>query len=214
MNLKEAFRYQNKIMELVDGCRSILCNDKNITKTKCTHLRKKVMEGAENEVIVEQAPSEDADRINDVIKMLMNLLAERERLFAAIHEAKAKLDIDFDAENSLNNLRHQLALQFRHMADIRSSEVVTPNGGYGFRFNTDGNQISYKCDLERVTAINFDRNMVRDYAAKLGKDSDEMSTRLDQILVNTIVDYTPPFDVNDTFADVFNFFNPGLDFGN
>ena len=206
MNLKEAFRFQNKLQSLLDECRGILNNDRNTTQTECTYLRKKVMEGAENETVVEAAPSEYADRINEVVSLMMYLLSERERLFAAIHDAKAKLGIDFDAEASLNNTRHVMTAALRHMADIRSSEVTTQNGGYGYRFNTDGNQVSYKCDVKRVTTINFDRNLVRKYAAELSRQSDEVSMRLDQALVNAEVGYEAPFDVNDTFADVFDCF--------
>ena len=75
MNLKEAFRYQNKLQGLLDECRNILSNDRNTTKTQSTYLRKKVMEGAENEEVVEAAPSEYADRINDIVEMMMYLLA-------------------------------------------------------------------------------------------------------------------------------------------
>jgi len=207
MNLKEAFRFQNKLQSLIDECRGILSNDRNTTKTQCTYLRKKVMEGAENEEVIEAAPSEYADRINAVVSLMMSLLGERERLFAAIHDAKAKLDIDFDAEASLNSTRHNMVSSLRHMADIRSSEVINQNGGYGYRFNADGNQVSYKCDVKRVTTINFDRNTVRKFAAELSEQSDKVSTLLDQALVNAQVEYDIPFDVNDTFADVFDHYN-------
>ena len=206
MNLKEAFRYQNKLQTLILECRSILYNDQNTTKTKCTYLYKKVMEGAENEEIVEAALSEYAGQINEIVNFMMYLLSERERLFAAIREAKSHLEIDFDAETSLNGTRHELASVLRTMADIRNSEVVTPNGGYGYRFNTDGNQVSYKCDVKRVTTINFDRNLVRKHAAELNKKCDEISIQLDQALVNAVVEYDIPFNVNDTFADVFDSF--------
>lgn len=207
MNLKEAFRFQNKLQALIDECRGILSNDRNTTKTQSTYLRKKVMEEAENEEVIEAAPSEYADRINSVVKLMMDLLEERSQLFAAIHDAKAKLDIDFDAEASLNNTRHDITAVLRRMADIRSSEVISQNGGYGYRFNADGNQVSYKCDVKRVTTINFDRNMVRKCATELSKTADEVSTQLDQALVNAVVEYEPPFDVNDTFADVFDAFS-------
>ena len=70
MNLKEAFRYQNKLQTLILECRGILYNDQNTTKTKCTYLYKKVMEGTENEEIVETAPSEYADQINDIVNFI------------------------------------------------------------------------------------------------------------------------------------------------
>ena len=206
MNLKEAFRFQNKLQRLMEECHSILYDERNTTKTECTYLRKKVMEGAENETVVEAAPSEYSGKINEIISFTMFLLGERERLFAAIRTAKAALGVDFDAEASLNNKRHDISDLFRRMADIRSSEAITQNGGFGYRFNTDGNQVTYKCDVKRVTTINFDRNAVRKYAAELSRQADEVSSQLDQALVNSVVDYEAPFDVNDSFADVLDAF--------
>jgi hypothetical protein len=42
MNLKEAFRYQNKLQHLMDEATDILSDDRNITKTQNTHLRNDV----------------------------------------------------------------------------------------------------------------------------------------------------------------------------
>ena len=39
--------------------------------------------------------------------------------------------------------------------------------------------------------------------AELSKKSDETSAALDAALVNTSVEYEPPFDVNETFAEAF-----------
>ena len=206
MNLKEAFRYQNRLQSLMDEAAFILSNEQNVTVTTETHLRKKVMPEAENEETVQTAPSDYADRINDIVEFLRYLLQEREKLFAAIRIAKAGLDIDFDAAVSLNGTRQSLTGTLRGMADLRASERLIPNGGYGYRFNTDGNQVTYKCDLRRVTTINFDRNAVRKHITELSRESDEVSARLDQALVNTSVAYDAPFDVGDTFADVFDDF--------
>lgn len=203
MNLKEAFRFQNKLESLMTTAEGILEDDRNITTTVNTHLRKKVMPEAENEETVQIAPSEYADRINDVVEFLLYLLHERERLSAAIRSAKAALDIDFDAAVSLNKVRQYITGVFREMTDLRPSEQTIPNGGYGYRFNTDGNQITYKCDLRQVTTINFDRNTVRRHVTALSKEADEVSAKLDAALVNTPVGYEAPFDVGDTFADVF-----------
>jgi hypothetical protein len=54
-----------------------------------------------------------------------------------------------------------------------------------------------------VTTIHFDRNKVRAYASGLNKKSDRISAELDRQMVNTEVSYTAPFDVNDTFAEIF-----------
>lgn len=49
MNLKEAFRYQNKIQNLMDEAESILHRDRNVTKVENTVLRHKVNPDAEDE---------------------------------------------------------------------------------------------------------------------------------------------------------------------
>ena len=70
----------------------------------------------------------------------------------------------------------------------------------------DGNQVSYKCDVRRGTTINFDRNVVREYAANLNKKSNEVSAAIDRCVVTSDVDYIAPFDVGDSFAGVFDAF--------
>lgn len=54
MNLKEAFRFQNKLQSMMDEGSAILSQEQNITQVKTTYLRKKVMAGAEDETIMEQ----------------------------------------------------------------------------------------------------------------------------------------------------------------
>ena len=48
MNLKEAFRYQNKLQALLDEAQGILDCDSNVTKVANTYLRHKVMAEAED----------------------------------------------------------------------------------------------------------------------------------------------------------------------
>ena len=206
MNLKEAFRFQNKLQALMNEAQSILDDSRNICKTETTFLRKKVMAEAENETTVDVAPSEYADRIDKVVEFMLHLLGEQETLAKSIHDAKAALEIDMDAEVSLNGRRQRIAATLRRMADIRSSEHILANGGVGYRFNTDGNQVSYRCDVKKVTTINYNRNTVRAKVAELNKKSDDISTKLDACMVNSKVDYETPFDVNDSFATVFEAF--------
>ena len=84
--------------------------------------------------------------------------------------------------------------------------VVLPNGGNGYCFNNEGNQVSYRCDVKRVTTIHFDRNKIRKMCSELSRKADAVSSSLDAALVTTQVDYTAPFDVNDTFAESFGIF--------
>ena len=206
MNLKEAFRYQNKLQSFINEAQLILNREDNITKVEQTYLRRKVMPEAQDETIVDESASEFSDRITDLVRFMLWLLEQKQKLFAAIRTAKAALPVDMDSEVSLNSTRQSLACTLKRMADLRSSEQVFSNGGLGYRFNADGNQVSYKCDVRRVTTINYDRNVIRRELQKLYRAADEMSAQLDLCLVTSAVDYEPPFDVNVSFSEAFETF--------
>ena len=206
MNLKEAFRFQNRIQGLMSEAQGILVRDQNVTETKNTYLRSKVMEGAEDAVLIDVPTTDYADRITALVDFLIYLLRQKETLAAEIHKAKAAQEIDLDSETSLNASRQSVAAILKHMADIRSSEHVLANGGYGYKFNNDGDQVTYKCDVKKVVTINFDRNAVRRHLAALNRKADEVSAAIDRCIVNSEVAYEAPFDVNDSFSVVFDAF--------
>lgn len=187
----------------MDEVQSILNRDSNITKVENTYLRHKVMAEAEDETVLIVPETEYYDQITDIARFLLYLLNEKAALFAAIRKAKDALEIDMDSEVSLNATRQSIAYTFKRMNDLRNSEQTFSNGGTGYRFNAEGNQISYCCDVKRVTTINYDRNVIRSELGRLNKTSDETSAKLDLCLVTSKVDYEPPFDVNSSFAEVF-----------
>ena len=206
MNLKEAFRFQNKLGSLMEEAQGILSRDANITGVENTYLRKKVFDGAENETVVDTPPTEFADRITDIVRFLVFLMEQREALSKAIRVAKNALPIDMDSEVGLNAKRQEIVRVFKHMTDVRNAEVVINGGGTGYRFNQEGNQVTYRCDVKRVTTINFDRKVVRNLAAEMNRRADLISAELDRCMVNSEVAYEAPFDVNDSFSEIFDAF--------
>jgi len=206
MNLKEAFRFQNRLSALMSEAQTLLSDDANTTQITRTYLRKKVFDGAENETVLDAPVSEFAPHMTEMVAFLLYLLAQREQLSAAIRAAKQGLPIDLDSEVSLNAQRQEIARVLQHMADLRSSEVLLRGGGTGYRFNQEGNQVAYRCDVKQVTTIAFDRKGIRNHVAALHRRSDAVSSELDRCMVNYTVAYEPPFDVNDSFAEVFSTF--------
>lgn len=206
MNLKEAFRYQNKLQTLLDEAQAILGVDANVTRVENTYLRHKVMPEAEDETVLAAPETEYYEQITDISRFLLYLLEEKTRLYAAIRKAKDSLDLDMDSEVSLNAARQSIARTFQRMNDLRNGEQVISNGGTGYRFNAEGNQVTYRCDVKQVTTINYDRKVIRAELARLNRKADEISTRLDLCLVTTAVDYQPPFDVNFSFSEAFEGF--------
>lgn len=206
MNLKEAFRYQNKLQQLMNETQSILSEEQNVTRVESTLLLHKVNPEAQDETTIERSETEYADHITELAMFLMFLLEQREKLSYAIRRTKSAMDMDFDGEVSLNAKRQELAAVLREMGQIRACETVYPGSGLAYKFNAEGNQVSYRCDLKRVVSIRFDRNRIRSFATGLSKKADAISAQLDRQTVTAEVDYQPPFDVNDSFADIFQWY--------
>ncbi len=209
MNLKEAFRFQNKLNELITKSEDILRNEGNIMTVTNTVLKSKVDKEAENEVTREPYRFSLFDlegKVTRLADFLMYLFEERRKLSFAIEKTKAALDIDIDAETALNVKRQEIMAVFSNMVSIRGSEVVISKGGIGYRFNAEGNQTPYKCDVKIVKTINYDRNKVKTYLKKLGHENDETSSKIDYALVSSSVEYISPFDVNDGFVEIFEEF--------
>lgn len=206
MNLKEAFRFQNKITSHLEAAQRVLQRDSNITKATVTYFRKKVDPDAENEVIESEVTTDYADHITEMAEFMLYLVEQKAELARAIRKAKNSLDFDIDAEVSINAARQTVSPVLMHMVELRNSEQNFAGGGYGYRLNNDGNQVSYKCDSKKVTTINYNRNTIRKMLVELNKQADATSAEIDRHIINTSVEYEQPFDVNDSFDDVFEMF--------
>ena len=115
MNLKEAFRFQNKLQSLMEEAQSILGDDDNITRVQNTYLRRKVMKDFQDETTEEAPRTEYSQQITAVAEFLLYLLEEREKLTVAICRAKAGLDLPagLDGQVSLNARRQDIARLLR-----------------------------------------------------------------------------------------------------
>jgi len=209
MNLKEAFRYQNKLDSLIDEAEILMSAQSNLLQTKSTYLRHKVDPSYQDEEVLEANPSDYAAHMTDVVSMVLYLLDLKEKLSQAIRRTKNELPIDIDAEVTLNRARQSAAGILRNMVNLRSSEVTISGGGYGYRFNQEGNQVSYKCDVRKVKTITFNRGKVRGYLTDLSRKMEAVSAEIDRCVVNASVDVEMPFDVNASFDEVFEFYMTG-----
>ena len=122
MNMKDAFRFQNKLKGLMCEATAIAsgsaqhCQSQNHPSAEQGHVRHPGRCGGGG------SPSEYAGHANEVAAFLMSLLEEQEKLCKAIHAAKNSLELDMDSEVGLNRQRQDLAEAFRHMAVLRNSE--------------------------------------------------------------------------------------------
>lgn len=202
MILKEAFRYQNFYSDLIDNCLSYLSMPTNVTNRVRTHLRSATNKDAENETIVmpKFTTFENPEiKTNTVVRLLMDLYEQKSKLTNAISEAKSSASIDIDSEIAINKTRQQIVSALTRMAKIQSKENDTT--GTGKKFNSDGNQVDYTYDVHEVVTIDFDRNMVKAMAKKLNEESDRTSAAIDMANITVEVNFTPKYELDDTFED-------------
>ena len=203
MNLKEAFNAQKQLNAMFERFTSYLKNSANLMKTEEKHFRSQTVSGQTDEVIDVTNYDSKTYPADQVVDFLLVLLEEREKLNSAIHDAKSKVALDIDGAVDLNKKRRAAAVTLAMMNRQKSSSILRKNSGTGYIFNNDGNQTTYRYDVETVKTIDFDRNKVRDRLKKLLSEADELSPQIEAALNDAVVDYVWPFATHATADEIF-----------
>lgn len=203
MNLKESFRYQKFLETMMrSASTSIQMTGHCLTTTK---VHKKNKANADVEDLTEVVECESTFYPNDdVIKFMAWLVEEREKLTIAIGKAKASIGFDVDAAVETNKFRQILNVSVKGM--LRQTPSKRTEQGRDYKFNVEGNQTPYYYDIEVVTEEAYDRNSAKAIMREMISASDKTSAEIDAAMINTVVDYTPVYDVNDSFDDVMSEF--------
>ena len=202
MILKEAFRYQNYLTSLFVQATSYLSREDFITTTTQNHNRSMVNSDAQDEKISVPKVFNVGYKPNDLIDFVVKLIDEKQKLSNAITEAKKSLDMDIDAAMSMNKTKQDFIRVLRRMASIKSTE--SEKEGTSYKFNNDGDQVSYRYPVKEVKAIDYNRNTVKGLISKYKKETDQISTTRDRIDIMTDVDYTPVWEVDTLLEDILN----------
>lgn len=200
MILKEAFRYQNYLTSLFVQATSYLSREDFITTTTQNHNRSMVNPDAQDEKIIVPKVFNVGYKPNDLIDFVVKLIDEKQKLSNAITEAKKSLDMDIDAAMSMNKSKQDFISVLRRMAAIKPTE--SEKEGTSYKFNNDGDQVSYRYPVKEVKIIDYDRNAVKGLIGKYKKETDQISTARDRIDIMTDVDYTPVWEVDTPLEDI------------
>lgn len=199
MNLKEAFRYQNFLNGMINAAGTSIVAPENGYIVKKAHFPNKVNSEAVDYEEIQKA--EDAPENDKVIRAMLRILDERRKLSEAIGRAKANIGFDLDAAIETNKSRQMIAKSIDRMLTRYKAKKSTERG-VGYKFNVDGNQAEYYYDVDVSYEENFDRASAKETARKLITEADDQSSNIDAAMVNTVVDYQPPFNVNDSLEDI------------
>lgn len=200
ITLKKSFEVQNYLSQLLNNALNVLAYNDNITTTKQKHLRKKSYSEAVDEEIIVKKTQELPYTINQLIKFIDIVIAEMDKLTTAINDAKHYEGEYFDAMIAINNKKRNVLRRYDIMAQLKPSETVVK--GTGEKFNEAGEQVTYKYDIEQVTTIDFDRNIIKKKVSQLRKELDETSDAIDAMQLSSMVDYDPIFEIGESLEDV------------
>ena len=199
MNLKESFRYQKFLESLMHSAGMSIQQRDHCLKTTKTHMRNKANADAQD--LTEVVECENAFYPNDiVVEFMVWLVGEREKLTTAIGRAKASVGFDIDAAVETNKFRQLLNSSVKGMLRYTPSKRVEQ--GRDYKFNVEGNQTPYYYDIEVVTEEAYDRETAKKIMRDMISTADKTSAGIDAAMINTVVDYTPVYDVNESFDDV------------
>lgn len=198
MNLKESFRYQNFLENMMaEAGSSLTSREHSLTVTK-KHLRKKSNHEAQD--MVETVDVGEFYMNDDVLSFMLLLVDERKKLTDAIGRAKASVGFDIDAAVETNKFRQTVAARTKAMLRFVPSKRIEQ--GRDYKFNVEGNQTPYLYEIEVETTEAFDRGRAKSVVREIMLQADKASAEIDSALINTQVEYEPPFNVNDSFDDV------------
>lgn len=203
MNLKESFRYQNFLDSMMqEATYSIRTESHGVMVTK-KHLKSNANPDADD--VEEEVVTDDFFANDDVIKFITYLIDERQKLTEAIGKAKASINFDIDAAIETNKFRQSAHSAIKRMLQCsKASKSVAQ--GRDYKFNAEGNQTAYYYDIEVTKEEAFDRDKSKSLMRSIISESDKTSAEIDTAIINTQVDYTPMFDVNESFDDVMTAF--------
>ena len=200
MNLKESYRYANFLDNLLNTAYTYLKSRGFMTTTTEKHFRSKANPDAKDETLVVDKPFDVDFNPNQVIDFVVKVIEEKECLMNAIAIAKHSAEINIDNTISMNKKKQGFVTVLNNLATIKSSEKKGAASDY--KFNQEGNQVSYKYETLVATTIDFDRNDVRNLAKKFMAETDANSAKLDSIEINTEVPFNCEWDINNTFEEL------------
>ncbi len=204
MNLKEAFTYQNYYDRLI-GMVDAYLTGTNSTYTKTfVHLRHAVNPEAEDMEKVEIRAEKLPYDVATVIAFALDVLEEKEKMYAAIRKAKESAELDLDAAIGMNKIRKNLQNVLAGLYQRREYDVVTT--GRDYKFNVNGEQVPYTYEINEKLTVEYDKKDVKKIMKALDAKCNEASKKVDGLNVNLKVDITPKYTLDMDLEDCLELF--------
>lgn len=217
MSIKEAGRYSNFLKSSIYQLEalSMIGFESRIQETKIIHKRSKAKEGLED--IIETEPSVDLIKVEDtsledIDKIIDDLILEKVLLTDAINRAKEKILIDvngFLGDHKLGlDAAIELSKSLRGKSDnfylnlLRKEEGKFIGHETGYTFNIEGNQVAYIYETETKTKLLFSPDDYREENKKRLLLADGISESIDLFMTKALVDFKPKYSYLDSLDEL------------
>lgn len=210
LSLKESFRQLNFLEKNISTLSRSLSNTSNAITIKEIHQKSKVNSDAIDETIDMTAERTYPEAsIVDIAFLVKQLVDQKLKLSLEIEDAKRNLILEWKEDNVNLTLdsaieyakkSRELANNLKSLVDIKSSEGKKTGSAY--KFNVEGNQVSYKYEILTTNTIDFNRNNVNDLYKKLLNKADILSTQIESSMLQNIVEFVPLYDIHDSTAEI------------
>lgn len=199
MTLKEAFRYQNFIKQMMRCAELFLADQSNLVTVTKLHQMKAANPDAEDKV--EVVSPETVYTAADVLAFVVSLVDERVELTKAINRAKAQASADLDALIEGNKIRQSVVGLFRRVAQ-KGKPTESVSRGVSYKFNVEGNQAQYYYDIVSQSQPTFDPTRLMKAVSEMSSEAERVSSMADALRVNTEFDFSPKYNVTLTFEEI------------
>lgn len=209
MNLKDAYRYSKFVDSLISTINRNFHYSANFIKTVETHKKTLADANAVDEIVnVITEKTFDCD-IKGLLKVINMLITEKAKLSISIDNAKSTAEVDWkedgvflslDSAINVNKSYRDLAERLAMIKDVKNKNHV--KSGIGYRINNEGNQTTYRYNIDTVDTIDFDREFVLEEYKKLLTKADKISSAIEEVMASDIVKFDPKFSLYDTDKDI------------
>lgn len=211
MTIKEAGRYANFLDTMrrdFSNLAYIGIDSKLVTVTE-KHKKSEAYSEAKDEIVnVEFEDSIDVE-LEDLTKIIENIVKEKIALANAIAKAKRQINIKVDENITLDldsaieyaKLLRKISTDY-FLPLINRKESKTKENRRAYAFNVEGNQTPYYYEVEIERKLKYDKNVF----IKKYKDNrllaDKISQEIDKAMNDSIVEFVPKYSYLDNMEDI------------
>lgn len=209
MNLKDAARYGKFLNDMIYMAQTTATSKDYTRKITEIHNKSKFNIEAQDET-VEIIPQDKLNiKSNDLVYLAKDLINEKLNLSMSIAKYKSKLTIDWKEDDKKLSLDEAISYnkQLRSLISTcdsldRIKSIEDKTREYGYKFNVEGNQVSYQYEVLIKREVDFDKKVVHNLSKSLKNKTDKISSLIDQAMSKDVIDFTPNFDINDSFEEI------------